>query len=143
MTVKNKNVKMHRTTAKRYLDTTLERIKQYNAEDDNPLYIKKAVVFGSYINSDKEMLSDLDIALLWSIRQDWLMWEEKHIDEIRKFWRIQCTPQIDQTLVYMMRKALIQIRQRNMWVQFTSYNDSAEREIVHSDKYQVFDFKVE
>ena len=132
---------MHRATAKRYLDATLERIKQYNTDADNPLYVKKAVVFGSYINSDKEMLSDLDIALAWEIRKNWMVWEEKHLDEICKFWGIKSTPMVDQTLIYMQRKALVQFRHRNMWVQFTSVDDSEERNIVYSDKTLEINFE--
>ena len=125
---------MHRATATKYLNETIARIREYNTDATNPLYVTKAVVFGSYVNSDKEMLSDIDIALAWKIRKNWLDWEEEHFDEIRKFWGIKSAPMVDQSLIYMQRKALIQFRKRNMWVQFTSVDDSEERRIVYSDK---------
>lgn len=142
MTVKNKNVKMHRATATKYVKETIKRIREYNNNLTNPLFVKKAVVFGSYVNTDKEMLSDVDIALDWGIRKDWQDWEEEHLDEIQKFWRIKHIPEIDQTLVYMQRRALIQFRQRNMWVQFTSLNYQEEREIVYSDKTLEVHFEI-
>ena len=142
MTVKNKNVKMHRATATKYLNETIERIRAYNNDTTNPLFVKVAVVFGSYVNSDKEMLSDVDIALAWGILKNWMDWEEEHLDEIRKFWGIKSTPMVDQTLGYMQRKALIQFRKRNMWVQFTSLDYQEEREIVYSDKTQEINFDV-
>ena len=133
---------MHRATATKYLNETIERIRAYNNDTTNPLFVKVAVVFGSYVNSDKEMLSDLDIALAWGIRKNWLDWEEEHLDEICKFWGIKSTPMVDQTLIYMQRKALIQFRKRNMWVQFTSLDYQEEREIVYSDKTQEINFDV-
>ena len=147
MTVRNKNVKMHRATATEYVKKAIARIREYNKDPTNPLFVKKAVVFGSYINTDKEMLSDVDIALAWGIRKKgfytWLDWEKEHIDEICKFWRIKSYPMVDQTLIYMQRKALIQFRHRNMWVQFTSVDDSEERKIVYSDKTLEYHFEVD
>ena len=63
MTSNNKNKKMKRETADKLLEGVKERIYKVN---HNPSYcysITEAKVFGSYVNSDKDMLSDLDIAI--------------------------------------------------------------------------------
>jgi predicted nucleotidyltransferase len=69
MTVKNKNVRMKRSTADRLLKGVQERILEVNS---NPRYcyrVTEAVVFGSYVNDpEKQMLGDLDIALDYDLR---------------------------------------------------------------------------
>ena len=64
MTSERKDRKMHRKTADRHLEEVKKRIQEVN---ENPTYcyrVTEAIVFGSYVNDpDREMLSDLDIAL--------------------------------------------------------------------------------
>lgn len=139
MTVKNKNAKMHRETACAYLDWTVNRIRAYNKDERNPYTIKKMVVFGSYMDRDKEMLSDLDVALGWELKSNWQEWEQNHMDEIKKFYRIKGIPMVDQSIMYMRRRALIQIRKGNCWVHFTSLDREEEREIVYSGKHMEID----
>lgn len=62
MTSKNKERKFKRETAKKHLDTLMEKVRDYNAVPDNPYAFKSIVVYGSYVNEpEKEMISDLDI----------------------------------------------------------------------------------
>lgn len=52
-----------RETAKKTIENVLIKIKEVNKNDRFIYKITKAVLFGSYINSDKEKIGDLDIAL--------------------------------------------------------------------------------
>ena len=59
-----KNKKLYkRETAKRTLENLIKRIKEANGNDEFIYKITKAVLFGSYINSNKEKVGDLDIAI--------------------------------------------------------------------------------
>src|SRR5207244_9199864 len=54
---------IHRRTADRLLSDFLSRVKQVN-EDDHFLYkVTRVVVFGSYLDAQKETLNDLDLAV--------------------------------------------------------------------------------
>ena len=52
-----------RKTAELVLKNVLKKIKEVNEKDEFIYRITKAVLFGSYINSNKEKIGDLDIAL--------------------------------------------------------------------------------
>jgi len=52
-----------RETAKKALENVKLKIKEANEREDFIYRIKKAVLFGSYINSDKEKVGDIDIAI--------------------------------------------------------------------------------
>lgn len=52
-----------RETARKALENVKLKIKEANEREDFIYRIKKAVLFGSYINSDKEKVGDIDIAL--------------------------------------------------------------------------------
>ena len=59
-----KNKKLYtRETAKMTLENVIKRIKEANRNDEFIYKITKAVLFGSYINSNKEKVGDLDIAI--------------------------------------------------------------------------------
>lgn len=60
---RDNNVVYSRTTAQRALDNVKIRIKEVNQRKDFIYKITKAVVFGSFINSTKEKVGDLDIAI--------------------------------------------------------------------------------
>lgn len=61
-----KKTRVKRETAKKNIDMVLDRIKDVNANMYYLYYIDKAVLFGSYLNSTKEILGDVDIALYHS-----------------------------------------------------------------------------
>ena len=52
-----------RETAKKALENVVQRIKAVNKNKEFIYRITKAVLFGSYINSNKEKIGDLDIAI--------------------------------------------------------------------------------
>ncbi|MBR4685952.1 MAG: hypothetical protein IKP04_05425 [Candidatus Methanomethylophilaceae archaeon] len=64
MTSSRKDVRIKRSTADRLLDGVKERILLANANESFCYRIKRAVVFGSYVNDpDRDTLGDLDIAV--------------------------------------------------------------------------------
>ena len=64
MTSSRKDVRIKRETADRLLEGLRERILLANANDSFCYRIKRAVVFGSYVNDpDRDMLGDLDIGI--------------------------------------------------------------------------------
>lgn len=60
---RNSDVVYSRTTAKKALDNVIIKIKEANERKDFLYRITKAILFGSYINSTKEKIGDLDIAI--------------------------------------------------------------------------------
>ena len=60
--------KFKRETADRVVSDVLSRIKNANDNDDYIYRVTKAVLFGSYLNSEKKMLGDLDIALYMELK---------------------------------------------------------------------------
>ncbi len=57
------NVAYSRATAAKALNNLLDKIEEANKRKDFIYKITKAVVFGSYINSNKEKVGDLDVAI--------------------------------------------------------------------------------
>ena len=61
MTSDRKDVRIKRSTADRILKGLQQRIIEVNTVCEFAYIMKRAVVFGSYVNSDKDTLGDLDI----------------------------------------------------------------------------------
>lgn len=59
----NKSRVYSRETAQKSLKNVIKRINEANRNDEFIYKITKAVLFGSYINSNKEKVGDLDIAI--------------------------------------------------------------------------------
>lgn len=57
-----------RETANKALENVLKKIRKANENKEFIYFIKKAILFGSYINSDNEQIGDLDIALYFEIK---------------------------------------------------------------------------
>jgi hypothetical protein len=53
-----------RATAKRHLESVIERAKTYNADDTHIFEIALVVVFGSYLDPEASQLGDLDLAIV-------------------------------------------------------------------------------
>lgn len=63
MTSKTKDNRLLRTSVPRMLSELERRIRFLNCDREWPYCITRAVVFGSYVNSDKPRISDLDIGI--------------------------------------------------------------------------------
>ncbi len=63
MTSKRKDLKIKRSTADRLANEVQERIFEINENPDFAFVIGRAVIFGSYVNTDSDMISDLDIGI--------------------------------------------------------------------------------
>jgi predicted nucleotidyltransferase len=53
-----------RATAKRHLESVIERAQAYNADDKHIFEIVQIVVFGSYLDAEASQLGDLDLAIV-------------------------------------------------------------------------------
>lgn len=66
---RNKSQKTYsRKTAKSVLENVINKIQEANENEEFIYRITKAVLFGSYINSDKEKIGDLDIAIYTELK---------------------------------------------------------------------------
>lgn len=74
---KKSNITYSRATAQRALENVIQRIEKANNKKEFIYKITKAVLFGSYINSNKEKVGDLDIALYIELK-------DKSKDEIEQ-----------------------------------------------------------
>ena len=142
MTAKNKERKMHRATAKRLLDRLIKDVQEYNEDMGHPYYVEAIHVFGSYVNSDKEMLSDLDIALAWEDNKEvWMDWYAENLDDIKKGLRVKQDPSLLDALLYSRRRAIIGFRHGSPYIQLTDYH--VDREAVESQRHIRIDMDID
>ena len=67
--INSKNKKLYsRETARRVLEDLINRIKEANEKEEFIYKITRVVLFGSYINSNKEKIGDLDIAIYYELK---------------------------------------------------------------------------
>ena len=57
-----------RKTAEKVLDEVIQRINEANENEEFIYIVSKAVLFGSFINSSKEKIGDLDIAIYLELK---------------------------------------------------------------------------
>ena len=80
----NKKKKIYsRKTAKMVLKNIKKRIQEVNQNDEFIYKVNKAVLFGSYINSTKEKIGDLDIALYVELKNKVISEEEQNFKRAR------------------------------------------------------------
>lgn len=72
-----------RETAKRALENVVQRIKEVNENKEFIYKITKAVLFGSYINSTKDKVGDLDIAVYVELKDKSIPEVEQNIARAR------------------------------------------------------------
>ncbi len=72
-----------RETAKRALENVVKRIKEANENEKFIYRITKAVLFGSYINSTKEKVGDLDIAIYVELKDKSISEVEQNVARAR------------------------------------------------------------
>ena len=78
-----KNTTYSRKTANRALEDVKKRIKEVNDNEEFIYRVKKAVLFGSYINSEKDNIGDLDIALYVELKDKSIPEYEQNIQKSR------------------------------------------------------------
>ena len=80
----NKKKKIYsRKTAKMVLKNIKKRIQEVNQNDEFIYKVNKAVLFGSHINSTKEKIGDLDIALYVELKNKVISEEEQNFKRAR------------------------------------------------------------
>lgn len=77
------NTTYSRETAKRALENVVQRIKEVNENKEFIYKITKAVLFGSYINSTKDKVGDLDIAVYVDLKDKYIPEVEQNIARAR------------------------------------------------------------
>lgn len=134
MSAKNKDTKIHRKTAERLIEEVHQRVLQYNADKNNPLIVRRMVVFGSYVNSDKELLSDVDIALGWDIRMPLEVIYERYVDATSERFQIK-DPSLQDIIDYVKRIALIGFRHKSAFIHLDNLDCPDERRMILFSKY--------
>jgi predicted nucleotidyltransferase len=82
----DKKRKYKRSTANRVLSDLIDRIYIIN-NDNNYIYrVTKAVLFGSYINSNKEAIGDLDIAIYTELKSTSINEVDQNIRQFEMDW---------------------------------------------------------
>jgi len=81
MTSRRKDIRIKRTTADILLEGLKNRIIEINTSDNFNYKVERAVVFGSYVNTDCEMVGDLDVAV--SLKPKWNNDEQKNKDRVK------------------------------------------------------------
>lgn len=78
-----RTINYSRKTAERALKNVIRKIKEANKNEEFIYIIKKAVLFGSYINSTKDKIGDLDIALYVELKDKSMPEVEQNIERAR------------------------------------------------------------
>jgi len=131
MTSNRKDCKMKRETADRHLREVACRIKEVNDNPDFCYTITEAYVFGSFVNSDAEMVSDLDIALRMERRCP-------TTSEQYRRRQAQCPYMSDDLmwLIWPKEEVLRYIRHRSGYISLHVLGDPEQDAIIFSDKVQ-------
>jgi len=133
MTSNRKDRKMRRTTADRLLSGVKDRIREANANPDFCYTISEAYVFGSYANSDREMLSDLDIAVRLQARCP------TDSEQYRRR-QAECPyGDVFLQLVWPKEEVLRFIRNRSGYISIHTLGDPEQDAIIFSDKTERID----
>ncbi|MBQ2938231.1 MAG: nucleotidyltransferase domain-containing protein [Clostridia bacterium] len=77
--IKEKKRVYKRNTAKSALENVKKKIKEANENNEFIYYVSKAVLFGSYINSDRKEIGDIDIALYIELKDKYTPEIEQNI----------------------------------------------------------------
>ena len=128
MTSENKDRKIRRKTAEGYIQGLLERIAIVNGNPDFCYSVDEVYLFGSFINSDKDMISDLDVAMRITPNYDYASYEfESKRQEYtgRNFLMAYDWPK---------QEVLKFIRNRNAYLSIHIIGDPEQDGIIFADK---------
>lgn len=129
MTSGNKERRMHRKTADRLLAGAIERAKDINADPRYCYTIERMVVFGSYANSDRDDLGDLDIAVQLVPRY---FEDDPHWEEARSRYR---GGDFIMRHVWPMEEVMRRIRNKSAYISIHRIGRDAEQDgIIFSDR---------
>ena len=129
MTSGNKAAKIHRDTAQKLLDGFMDRVREVNSSYRFCYTVTDVVVFGSFVNSDKDMLSDLDIAINMECRYD------MHSEQIEAKRNEYKGTDFLQRLVWPYEEVLRFLRNRSHYISIHRLGrDDEEDAIIFSDK---------
>lgn len=73
-----------RETASKVLENVIKKISEANEKEDFIYYIKKAILFGSYINSNNEEIGDLDIAIYLELKDKSIPEDKQNYNRCKK-----------------------------------------------------------
>lgn len=137
---KEKNSRIYlRKTAEVVLKNVIQKIKEVNQNEEFIYRVTKAVLFGSYINSTKEKIGDLDIAIYIELKNKSRVEYEQNIErakialsEIPYVWK----------LVYGKEEVSKYIKDKKKMLQLhdgskISKQNSENANYIYSDKYKV------
>ena len=84
MTSRRKDVRIRRSIADRMVKELQERILEINSDDRYAYKVGRAVIFGSYVNSDCDTLGDIDVGYLLEKRFSDRARHESLVESIRR-----------------------------------------------------------
>ena len=136
------NVVYSRTTADKALNNLINKIKVANKREDFIYKITKVVLFGSYINSNKEKIGDLDIAIYLELKDKTI--PEIEQNQIRARERCYGLPTILQFIygkeeVFRFiknRKRILELHDGIM-VDYESKKRNEPTSYIYFDKYKI------
>ena len=79
---RNKRIRQYkRSTAESALNNVIKKIKEVNENGEFIYRVTKAILFGSYVNSEKEYVGDIDIAIYIDLKDITIPEVEQNIDK--------------------------------------------------------------
>lgn len=139
---RDNNVVYSRITAQKALDNVKKRIKEANQRKDFIYKITKAVLFGSFINSSKEKVGDLDIAIYVELKDKTI--PEIEQNQIRAREKCYGLPTILQFIygkeeIFRFvkdRKKILELHDGVM-VDYESQKRKEPKSYIYFDKYEI------
>ena len=139
---RDNNVVYSRITAQKALDNVKKRIKEANQRKDFIYKITKAVLFGSFINSSKEKVGDLDIAIYVELKDKTI--PEIEQNQIRARKKCYGLPTILE-FIYGKEEIFRFIKDRKkvlelhdgVMVDYESHKRKEPKSYIYFDKYEI------
>lgn len=113
MTSRRKDVRIRRSTADRMVKELQERILEINSDDRYAYKVGRAVIFGSYVNSDCDTLGDIDVGYLLEKRFSDRARHDSLVESIRRNHR--CSDWLLR-LAWPMEEVIRRIRNRSGYI---------------------------
>lgn len=131
-----------RKTAEVVLKNVIQKIKEVNENEKFVYRVTKAVLFGSYINSTKEKIGDLDIAIYIELKNKSRLEYEQNIErakialsEIPYVWKLVYGK--EEVFKYIKdKKKVLQLHDGSK-IDKISKQNSESTNYIYSDKYKI------
>lgn len=126
--------RIKRTTADRMVGEFIDRVKAVNADQSYAYIVTRVILFGSYVNSDRDMIGDIDIGYEVKPRFSGSLWKDIERSK-QSAYTAHCS--IVDRLYWPCEEVLKAIRGRNRYISLHSIG--IDSKAIFSDVHREID----